>query len=96
MFYYNHVSPSGSDSCVAADFTVIPVETTQCEEKHKAESGTAFPNVLCWVFGAMHDAADFGAMLLYLFDALLTLKCRTSAVFQPKINCFIALNYRKV
>lgn len=42
-FYYNHVSLLGSDSCVAAGFTVIPVETTQCEEKHKAERAGSFP-----------------------------------------------------
>lgn len=35
-FYYNHVSLLGSDSCVAAGFTVIPVETTQCEGKTRS------------------------------------------------------------
>lgn len=56
VFYYNHVSLLGSDSCVAAGFTVIPLETAQCEEKHKKQ--TAFPNVLCRVHLAVHDATD--------------------------------------
>lgn len=33
VFYCNHVSLWGSDSCAAADFRVLPVETTQCEDK---------------------------------------------------------------
>lgn len=80
VFYYNHVSLLGSDSCVAASFTVIPVETAQCEENHKAERADSFPIYTVLRLYSMHDAADFGYTIhrfSFYFEASLTLKCLT-------------------
>lgn len=56
-FYCNHVSLWGSDSCAAADFRVLPVETTQCEDEAQSrEHGQV----------AMHDAADFRHIYIYI------------------------------
>ncbi len=81
VFYCNHVSLLGPDSCVAAGFTVIPVETTHCEEEHKAREQTALPVYCAEVISSMM-LQILGTMFVYVFKDLLSLTCRTNVIFK--------------